>query len=301
VLVRRLAFTAIAIVVLGLAAVLVAAVADHGGEADGARGREHTGGRPFVGSVAGRRALIWAVGDGADGSASARALAARIAADRPDRFLYLGDVYQDGAPAEFARNYQPVYGALQRVTAPVPGNHDARNEPTGYDAYWRRVHRAPPPDWYAFKAGGWTLLALDSEAPHGPRSAQVRWLRARLQGPGTCRLAFWHRPRFSAGRHGDQPDMAPVWDALRGRAAVVVAGHDHDMQRFRPIAGITEFVSGAGGHGLYRLRPDPRLAFGADSTFGALRLVLRPGSLEHAFVTVDGRVLDSGTVGCRRR
>jgi hypothetical protein len=100
-------------------------------------------------------------------------------------------------------------------------------------------------------------------------------------------------------QHGDQEDMAPLWDALRGHAAIVLAGYAHDMQRFRPIDGITQFVSGAGGDELYALRRDARLAFGDDRTYGALRLRLRPGAAAYAFVAVKGRILDSGTVRCR--
>jgi calcineurin-like phosphoesterase family protein len=111
--------------------------------------------------------------------------------------------------------------------APTPGNHDWPDHESGYDSYWQRVTGAPTPPWYAFRAGGWHVLVLNSEAPHGPGSAQLRWLRAQLRGRTSCRLANWHRPRFSAGRHGDQPDMSPMWDALRGHAALVLSGHDH--------------------------------------------------------------------------
>jgi hypothetical protein len=143
------------------------------------------------------------------------------------------------------------------------------------------------------------LLSLNSEDLHGESSAQVSWLRSRLQAPGDCRLAFWHRPRFSDGEHGDAPDMAPVWDALRGHAVLVLSGHDHGMQRFKPMDGITELISGAGGHGLYSInRDDPRLRFANDSTYGALRLQLRPGFADYAFVDTDGRTLDSGSVSC---
>src|SRR5918992_2903243 len=58
------------------------------------------------------RAEVWAVGDGADGGKRAKALARRIAARRPDRLLYLGDVYEHGSREEFRRNYAPVYGSL---------------------------------------------------------------------------------------------------------------------------------------------------------------------------------------------
>jgi hypothetical protein len=293
--VRRWALVGLAV---GLAAALGAIVA---GEASEGGGDESaSGGWPFVRSVPGERAVVWAVGDGADGSEHGKAVAARIARGPVDRLLYLGDVYQNGTAEQFAHEYQTTYGRLARITAPTSGNHDAPNETTGYDPYWRRVHGVRPPDWYAFRAGGWEILALDSEVPHGRGSDQVRWLRRHVRRPGTCRIAFWHRPRYNAGvRHGDDRDMTPVVDALRGRAAIVIAGHEHNMQRLRPIGGITHFVSGAGGRHRYDLHRDARLAFGDASHYGALRLHLRPGTARHAFITAGGETLDSGTVRCR--
>jgi 3',5'-cyclic AMP phosphodiesterase CpdA len=261
---------------------------------------EVSGGSAFVRSVRDDRAVLWAVGDGANGSAAAKAVAARIARAPVDRLLYLGDVYEKGTAREFRDNYATTYGRLARVTAPTSGNHDEPNEASGYDPYWRRVLGVAAADWYAFRAAGWQIISLDSEDPHDTGSSQYHWLRSQLRAPGTCRIAFWHRARFSADtHHGDQEDMAPLWDALRGHAAILVAGHAHDMQRFRPVDGLTHFVSGAGGDELYPLRGDARLAFGDDRTYGALRLRLRPGAAAYAFVAADGRVLDSGTVRCR--
>jgi hypothetical protein len=260
------------------------------------------GGTPFVRSLSGPSAVVWAVGDGADGSDTGRAVANLIASDAPDGFLYLGDVYELGTAEEFRRNYDTTYGPLRRVTAPTPGNHDWPNAPRGYDRYWRRALGArSTAHWYAFSAAGWRILSLNSEAPHGTGSPQERWLRRQVRRRGTCRIAFWHRPRFSAGRHGDAPDTAPLWNALRRRATIVIGGHDHDMQRLKPIDGITQFVSGAGGRSLYEVRSDdPRLAFGDDDRYGALRLFLQPGRVDYAFFAVGGAVLDEGTIRCRR-
>ena len=245
-------------------------------------------------------AVVWAVGDGADDSPAARAVARRIAAGRPRRLLYLGDVYEDGSAADFRRRYDTVYGALTPITAPTPGNHDWPAHEEGYDPFWQARSGAPTPPWYAFRIGGWRILSLNSEAPHGRASEQLRWLRAELRrGVGTCTLAFWHRPRWSAGRHGDQPDVAPLWDALRGHATLVVSGHDHDLQRLRPRDGITQLVAGAGGRSRYGLDDgDARVAFGDDEHDGALRLRLRPGGARLAFVGVDGTVLDRARVAC---
>ncbi|HEV7806710.1 MAG TPA: metallophosphoesterase [Solirubrobacteraceae bacterium] len=259
------------------------------------------GGFAFVRSVPGATATIWAVGDG-DASAASRALVDRIAVARPDRLLYLGDVYERGSADDFREHYAPTWGRLARITAPTPGNHDWPRHPSGYDPYWQRaLERPQTAAWYAFRAGGWTILSIDSEADHDDGSPQLTWLRSKLRASGTCRIAFWHRPRFSAGKHhGDAKRMAPVWDALRGHAAIVVSGHEHDMQRLHPIDAITPFVSGAGGHSHHDLRrDDPRLAFGDDRRGGALRLRLRRGAAAYAFVSTAGRVLDGGTLRCR--
>jgi hypothetical protein len=246
------------------------------------------------------RAVVWAVGDGADGSAAARALAARIARERPDRFLYLGDVYPSGTAADFRRNYGPVYGRLDRIAAPTTGNHDWGNRRSGYLPYWRRVRGRPQPYWYSLRLGGWEILALSSEAPHGAGSAQLRWLGARLAAPGTCRLAFWHRPRFSAGTvHGDAPDVDPFWQALRGHARLVVNGHEHLLQRYRKRAGLTEYVAGAGGAVLYGRRPDSRLAFARSGVSGGLRIVLEPGRARLEFRSASGDRLDVSRATCR--
>jgi hypothetical protein len=257
--------------------------------------------KAFVASDGRSRSLVWALGDGPDGGPEARAVAKLITRSKPDRFLYLGDVYESGTSEEFGQNYDPLYGELASRTAPTPGNHDWPSHTQGYDVYWRKKHGGALRYYYAFTTGGWQIIGLNSEIEHDSGSPQVAWLRSKIKGKGTCRLAFWHRARYSAGyHHGDDPGMQPFWDALKGRAAIVVNGHEHDMQRFKPRDGITEFISGAGGHSLYATnlgRSD--LAFGKGSEYGALRLDLSPGLARYRFVTVQGRTLDSGKVRCK--
>ena len=249
-------------------------------------------------------ATVWAVGDGADGSSRSRSLAEAIEERDPERFLYLGDVYDNGTAVEYATNYAPVYGRFNEIAAPTPGNHEWDNRNEGYHPYWLAAKGAPMPLWYSFHAGGWQILSLNSEAPHGSTSEQLQWLRGRLQETpqyGNCRLAFWHKPRYSAGAHGDEPDIDPLWDALARRARLVLNGHDHSMQRFKGRRGIVEFVSGAGGHEMTGVDDgDHRLAFKAEGKVGALRVALRRRRANFAFVGGGGRVLDSGSKRCHR-
>ena len=243
--------------------------------------------------------VVWAAGDGADGSAGARRLARLIEADAPDRFLYLGDVYERGTAAEFETNFAAVYGRLASITEPTPGNHEWKLRRQGYYPYWRGVkgHKLRP--WYAFTLGGWEVLSLNSEAAHGPGSRQVRWLREHLENAeGSCRIAFWHRPRLSAGVYGNDPSYEPFWRALEGKARLVLSGHDHNMQRLRARGGIVQLVSGAGGRELYPVRRTWRVRFENDDRLGAVRLELDPGRAMIEFRGVGGRALDRSSVLC---
>lgn len=243
--------------------------------------------------------VVWAIGDGAAGTTAGRRLAERVTADDPDRVLYLGDVYESGTAPEFRRNFARPYRALLDRMLPTPGNHEWPNHTAGYDRFWSRVTGTRTPAWYAVRLGAWQVLSVNSEAPHDAGSAQVRWLRRALRRPAPCRLAIWHRPRFSAGLHGDQPDMQPLWAALRGRVDMVLNGHDHDLQRLRPDAGTVEIVSGAGGRALYDVdERDRRLAFSDDRHFGAYRLTLYPDRVEAVARGVGGRELDRTMISC---
>jgi hypothetical protein len=243
--------------------------------------------------------VVWAVGDGADGSARAKRLARLIAADEPDRFLYLGDVYESGTAAELRSNFDRVYRGLREITEPTSGNHDWGRRHEGYFPYWESVRGRPLRPWYGLRIGGWEILSLNSEAAHGGGSRQLAWLRRRLRGAaGDCRLAFWHRPRLSAGVYGDDASFEPFWRALRGKARLVLSGHDHNMQRLRARHGIIQLVAGAGGRELYPLRSDARLRFGRDDRVGALRLELRDGRADGEFRGLRGRVLDRFSVRC---
>ena len=287
----------------GILAVSVALAVAVTAAAFASRTAESAAGEAFVNSVSKPSAEVWAVGDGADGSPESYAVAKMVAAADPDRFIYLGDVYPTGTAADFATRYEPTYGRLAPITAPTPGNHDAPNREIGYDPYWRAVHGRTPPSYYSFRVAGWTIISLDSEIDHSPHSPQLRWLRRKVGKPGTCRIAFWHRPRFNAGKThpGGDSSMASFWAALQGHARLVLNGHEHSMQRQAPVQGMVQLIAGSGGDEQYPLNHRyAGLRFGNDTSPGALRLRLRPRRVRFAFVGVKGRVLDSATRRCRQ-
>ena len=105
----------------------------------------------------------------------------------------------------------------------------------------------------------------------------------------------------NAGPEGEPvPDSltTKLWAALLGKADVVLNGHDHSYQRFKPVSGVTEIVDGTSGHSGQAPGPDPRLVTFFGDIFGALRAELNPHGFGFRFIDDAGRVLDSGVIPC---
>lgn len=249
----------------------------------------------WIPSVPGDTARVWAVGD-ADPPPSSR-VARLIRHADPDRVLYLGDVYPVGSREDFTRWAKP-WGRLIRRMSPTPGNHEWAEASEGYEPFWRDITGETPPTYYSFRAAGWEIMSVNGE--HAEARAVEDWLTERASSGGNCRIAFWHRPAYSAGGHAGDPRAQEFWRALQGGARIVINGHDHNMQRMRSRNGMVEFVSGAGGRERYDVaQGDPRLVFSDDQHYGALRLRLSHEKAKWRFITPRHRVLDSGSLRCQ--
>jgi hypothetical protein len=156
---------------------------------------------------------------------------------RPEAtILAPGDLaHSRGTALEFANCYRPTWGRFKDRTRPVPGNHEYRTAgASGYFGYWGPQARPDGHSYCSFDLGDWHLVALDTNLAVSADSAQVRWLRSDLAGSAArCKLAFFHHPRFSSGKHGNHPGMEPIFKILYGgRVSVVLTGHYHHYERF---------------------------------------------------------------------
>jgi hypothetical protein len=166
--------------------------------------------------------------------------------------------------------------------------------------------------YYSYDLGEWHIIVINSVIAVGAGSPQEQWLRADLAAhPATCTLAYWHYPRFSSGTvHGSDPAMQPLWQALYDYGAdVVLAGHEHNYERFAPqdpsgsadpARGIRQFVIGTGGYSLYPFgAPIANSEVRNNDTYGVLKLTLHPTSYSWEFIPeAGGTFRDSGDAPC---
>jgi len=256
-----------------------------------------------------------------------------IDGDDIDEVLLLGDnQYETGSYAAYTHYFDPTWGRAFANISPSPGNHEYGNDPSatpnGYFRYFGDLARGPDGlGYYSFDLGScpdapcWHLISLNSELCFGaggcgPASDPLdpgrgnrmhAWLEQDLaahpDASYPCTLAYWHHPLFSfSSGSGASQAVRPLWELLYlAGADVVLVGHSHNYQRWRPQdpegnrdrdAGIRQFVVGTGGRNHYALQGSTRpanLAAAQADAFGILRLTLKATRYRWTWVGAAGQ------------
>jgi hypothetical protein len=233
----------------------------------------------------------------------------------PGTVFAAGDnAYENGSATQYANCYDPTWGRHKARTRPAPGNHEYHTAfAAPYYAYFGANAGPAGLGYYSYDLGSWHIISLNSVKPDTVGSAQHQWLQADLAADTSrCTLAYFHHARFTSGGHGDNPVSQPLWQDLYAAGVdVIISGHAHVYERFAPQSpagvadparGIREFVAGTGGksHGiLNRMGIHANSQVFDNTTFGVLKLTLRPGGYDWRFVPVAGGTFtDSGTDSC---
>ena len=239
-----------------------------------------------------------AVGDfGVGGEAQQRlgaAMRAFEARNPADYLVALGDNDYTEDPEAFHANWESSFGWTRRAGVNVTGvlgNHDVRVGGGRYEFDELRMPRR----YFRRAVGPLELYLLDS---NNVDPAQTTWLRRTLaRSRARWRIAVAHHPAFTCGNYRSHPDVVARWVPLfeRYRVDLVLAGHDHNYQRFAPRRGVRYVVHGGGNPNLYPLTSCPagyprRLR--ARREQGFLYLMARPGRLDGWAVTPGGRRTD---------
>jgi hypothetical protein len=251
----------------------------------------------FAAAPAGGPVRVLAFGDFGDGSDAQRQVAGSMRAyhaSRPFDFgVTLGDnFYPIGMASPDDERWKTwwsdLYDPLQVPLYATLGNHDwgQPDSPaaevlfTSRSKSWRM-----PATRYTFTAGDAQFFALDTD---DISEAQLLWLTAALDASkARWKIVYGHHPIYSHGQHEDNNlKIDQLLPALRDRADIYLAGHDHDMQHLRPEGRLHFFIAGSGG----KLRPieaGPRSLF-AMSANGFAVLEVEPAALRVIFVGVKG-------------
>lgn len=212
--------------------------------------------------------------------------------------------YSDGTLTEFQTCYDPTWGRHFELTYPSPGNHEYHTPGAGgYFTYFGDRAGDPSKGYYSYDLGSWHVIALNSNCSDiggcDVGSPQNAWLRADLAASSAeCTLAYLHHPPHSSGDHSSEMDIQPLMDALHAYGAeILVAGHDHNYERFAPqdangvtdlAKGVRLFVAGTGGASLRAFRtPIANSEARFNSLNGVLKLSLHASSYDWEFIPVE--------------
>ncbi|MTD55130.1 metallophosphoesterase [Amycolatopsis pithecellobii] len=260
--------------------------------------------------------VVAAGGDGASGMTREQQVAGLIDSWRPNLFLYLGDVYDNGSSEEmlnFYGEHGSFFSRFRPITNPTVGNHEYALSSTAapYVDYWGGI-----PHYYSYDIGAWHFVSLDDTAEYGQgavTSPQYRWLADDLaRNTAPCTLVYYHRPFFTVDADPPATEYNAYWQLFAANhVTLALSGHAHNYQRWQPLgadgsvnpAGVTELVAGTTGQWLSPfISTDPRMAAGFDNHStnpGALKLQLSDDHATYQFQDVSGQVRDHGDVTCR--
>lgn len=220
----------------------------------------------------------------------------------PDFILHTGDLVARGRDyALWSKEFfTPLAGVIDEVPVlPALGNHE--EDATNYLAYF---HLPAKERWYSFDIGPVHVLALDYHFERGTNEQYTFARQDLLQSTAPWKIVFVHYPVFNIGGHvtgWGHEDYLPLFH--EAKVDMVLAGHSHLYERFRPVAplaqrgrwAITHVTTGGGGASLAPSFEHPALAAHASTNHFVL-LEATPDTLTGQTITITGHVLDRFTL-----
>lgn len=222
-----------------------------------------------------------------------RAVERFAAARNVSMLLTLGDNDYSRAAA-FQENWQASFGWLGAARIPISGalgNHDVEETDGSHEFDALNM----PGRFYTRTVGPVAIFVLDS---NDVSRQQTNWLRRALRrSDARWKIVTMHHPAYTCGGHKSDEAVQTHWVPMFEEYGVqlVLAGHDHNYQRFRARNGVNYVVHGGGGRKPYALREcgaeAPELLRGR-VVVGFLTIVAREGGLIVKAINLRGRQID---------
>jgi len=213
-----------------------------------------------------------------------------------DFVIMLGDnMYGGESPDDFKEKfedpYKPLLAAGVKFYASL-GNHDNPNQ-RFYKPFNMGEKR-----YYTFKNGNVEFFVLDSNYMD---RLQLEWLTKRLQDSNSpWKICYFHHPLYSDGMfHGPDNDLRQKLEPIFQKTGVnvVLSGHEHIYERFKPQNGILYFVLGNSGQLRYHnLRPSVNMAKGFDTDRTFMMVEIAGDQLYFQTISRAAQTVDSGVI-----
>jgi tartrate-resistant acid phosphatase type 5 len=243
---------------------------------------------------------VLAFGDFGTGSAGqiqdAQAMLAYHKAHPFDFGVTLGDnFYTKGLSSpedpRWQTQWEQLYGPLGIKFYAVYGNHDynSPDSPAAELAYSRRSSTwVFPAPYYTYTAGAAQFFAIDTIRLS---DSELAWLDDALsKSTAKWKIVYGHYHIYSATR-GDNNELItrllPILE--KNHVQVYLNGHDHNMQEARTDSPVHFFTSGAGGAGLYDMKPTYKKSIFKDKQFGFTVLEIDAQHMDVIFVDMEGK------------
>jgi acid phosphatase type 7 len=227
-----------------------------------------------------------------------KALAANFKRYKPELILHTGDLVERGK--QYNLWSKEFFNPLAEVIDEIPlfaaiGNHE--EDGTNYLAQFRLPETER---WYSFDHGPIHVLALDY---HFARATNAQFQFAEkdlLQSKAPWKIVLLHYPVFNVAGHITGWGHDAYLPLLhKAKVDMVIAGHSHIYERFKPVAPganaakwpITHITSGGGGAPLYASFEHPALVMNA-RTNHFVYFEATADSLKGTAITTNGAVID---------
>ncbi len=186
--------------------------------------------------------------------------------------LMLGDLSYADLKTQLAvdRHFDDVMAWSRRAAyMPIWGNHEWEDPPRddlrNYKGRFALPHAAASPgapaagccgkDWYWFDFGGVRFVLYPepySAATWPDWAARVEPLFAAAQADPAIDfiVTAGHRPAYSSGHHGGEPQLRAILDGFGkrfGKYVLNLNGHSHVYERTKPQAHVVHITAGMGG------------------------------------------------------
>jgi|WetSurMetagenome_2_1015567.scaffolds.fasta_scaffold09182_7 acid phosphatase type 7 len=243
-----------------------------------------------------------AYGDSRSDPKAHREVAANFIAHKPLFILHSGDM--TGDEKDYSLWDREFFGPLADVIdhiplVPVRGNHEG----SGKDLH-KIFEMGDKTGWFSLDCGPVHVAMLDN---YNQDQAQLDWLEKDLSAAkAPWKIVVYHEPTFDLGGHKSAAGRTTILPILERQGVdIVLAGHSHLYERFRPIlppaaAGgpghpITFITSAGGGAPLMEAVQNPLLAKAA-SVYHYCVFTVDAETLKMQAMLTDGKELDSFSI-----